>query len=77
MGVLLIGTELVLVLARKHHPCVTKESVVSGFSLLAYFDPGSGSMLVQAIIGGGAGLLVFGRYLMSEMVLRFRGPKTR
>jgi hypothetical protein len=31
--------------------------------LFAYFDPGSGSMLLQAIVGGTAGLLVFARYL--------------
>lgn len=32
-------------------------------SLLAYFDPGSGSMLLQMILGGSAGLAVFGKYL--------------
>ena len=48
---------------------------VTGFSLLAYFDPGPGSLLLQAIIGGSAGALVFGRYLVSEMLMRFRGPK--
>jgi hypothetical protein len=31
--------------------------------LLAYFDPGSGSLLVQALLGGAAGLIVFGKYL--------------
>lgn len=30
---------------------------------LAYFDPGSASLLMQALVGGGAGLVVFGRYL--------------
>jgi hypothetical protein len=30
-------------------------------TILAYFDPGSASLLVQAIAGGMAGLLVFGR----------------
>lgn len=48
---------------------------MTGFSLLAYFDPGPGSLLLQAIIGGSAGALVFGRYLVSEMLMRFRGPK--
>lgn len=31
--------------------------------LLAYFDPGSGSLLLQAIVGGSAGLFVFAKYL--------------
>jgi hypothetical protein len=29
----------------------------------AYFDPGSGSLLLQALVGGTAGLMVFGRYI--------------
>jgi hypothetical protein len=32
-------------------------------STLAYLDPGSSSLLLQAIVGGGAGVLVFGKYL--------------
>lgn len=31
---------------------------------LAYLDPGAGSMLLQALIGGSAGLLVFVRHLL-------------
>jgi len=31
--------------------------------LLGYFDPGSGSLLVQAFVGGTAGLIVLVRYL--------------
>jgi hypothetical protein len=31
--------------------------------VLAYFDPGSGSLLVQTLVGGAAGLLVFVKYL--------------
>lgn len=42
--------------------------------LLAYIDPGLGSMLLQAIVGGTAGMAVFGRYLwqtcISERLLR-------
>ncbi len=34
-----------------------------GLVMLAYFDPGSGSMLVQVLVGGVAGLAVFARYL--------------
>jgi hypothetical protein len=40
--------------------------------LLAYFDPGSGSMLLQAIVGGTAGLLVFARYLWEAAPLARR-----
>jgi hypothetical protein len=32
-------------------------------SVLSYFDPGNGSLLMQALVGGAAGLMVFGRYL--------------
>jgi hypothetical protein len=32
-------------------------------SILAYLDPGAGSLLLQALVGGGAGLMVFGKYL--------------
>lgn len=32
-------------------------------NILAYFDPGNGSLLMQALVGGVAGLAVFGRYL--------------
>jgi hypothetical protein len=32
-------------------------------SLLAYLDPGAGSLLLQALVGGGAGLVVFGKYM--------------
>ncbi len=38
-------------------------------ALFAYFDPGSGSMLLQAIVGGTAGLLVFARYLWQSAPL--------
>jgi hypothetical protein len=44
------------------------------FTILAYFDPGPGSLLVQAIVGGTAGLLVFGRYLWNSASARFHGP---
>jgi hypothetical protein len=36
-------------------------------ALLAYFDPGSGSMLLQIILGGGAGVVVFGKYLWDSL----------
>ncbi len=45
-------------------------------SLLAYFDPGSGSLLLQTIIGGSAGLFVFAKYLWeaAPAILRSRKP---
>ncbi len=46
--------------------------------LLAYFDPGSGSLLLQVIVGGTAGLFVFARYLWESMptMLRVRKEKS-
>ncbi|HEY2249954.1 MAG TPA: hypothetical protein VGH74_02795 [Planctomycetaceae bacterium] len=41
-------------------------------AILAYFDPGPGSLLVQVIVGGLAGLAVFGKYLWNAFVDRFR-----
>jgi hypothetical protein len=35
--------------------------------IIAYFDPGAGSLLMQALVGGAAGLLVFGRYLWESL----------
>ena len=32
-------------------------------STLAYLDPGTGSMLLQAVVGGSAGLFVFVRHV--------------
>jgi len=40
-------------------------------AILAYFDPGPGSLLVQAVVGGLAGLAVFGKYLWNAAVDRF------
>lgn len=38
--------------------------------LFAYFDPSAGSMLVQALVGGAGGLLVFGRYICLKLMGR-------
>jgi len=50
-----------------------------GLVMLAYFDPGSGSMLVQVLVGGLAGLAVFARYLWDHFavggLLRRRKPE--
>jgi hypothetical protein len=35
--------------------------------LLAYFDPSSGSLLLQALVGGFGGLVVVGRYLWLQL----------
>ncbi len=50
---------------------------MDSFSLLAYFDPGSGSMVLQAIVGGSAGMLVFCRYLISNFRHRLRTSRQR
>jgi hypothetical protein len=36
---------------------------MSPFGLIAYLDPGSGSLLLQAMLGGFAGFLVITRHL--------------
>lgn len=35
--------------------------------LLAYFDPSAGSLLLQALAGGFAGILVVGRFLWKQL----------
>ncbi|MDB5389242.1 MAG: hypothetical protein JWM11_4888 [Planctomycetaceae bacterium] len=35
--------------------------------VLAYFDPGSASLVMQAIVGGSAGLFVFAKYLWNSV----------
>lgn len=44
-------------------------------ALLAYFDPGSGSLLVQAVVGGTAGLIVLARYLWDSAPALLRNRK--
>jgi hypothetical protein len=41
--------------------------------VLAYFDPGSGSLVLQAIVGGTAGLFVLAKYLWDALPALFRG----
>jgi hypothetical protein len=44
--------------------------------LWAYFDPGSGSLVLQAVVGGAAGLFVFAKYLWTTAAPKFfRGIK--
>lgn len=42
--------------------------------ILAYLDPGSGSMILQMILAGVAGLAVFLRYQGRRLVELFRRP---
>lgn len=39
--------------------------------LWAYFDPGSGSLVLQAVVGGAAGLFVFAKYLWTTAAPKF------
>jgi len=36
--------------------------------IFAYFDPGSGSLLMQVLVGGAAGLLVFAKFAWDSML---------
>ena len=51
------------------------QTLATASAVLAYFDPGSGSLLLQAIVGGTAGLLVFGNYLWTMVKNRVLGRK--
>ncbi len=44
-------------------------------AMFAYFDPGSGSLLMQVLVGGTAGLIVFARYVWDSAVFRRRDDK--
>jgi len=41
-------------------------------TLLGYFDPGSGSILLQVVVGGFAGGFVLVRYAWDRLRLKFR-----
>jgi hypothetical protein len=45
--------------------------------LLAYFDPGAGSIVLQALVGGAAGLWVALRYWWSVPGIKRRGRPRR
>ncbi len=45
---------------------------MNNLQMLAYLDPGTGSMLLQAILGGSAGLIVFARHVWKT--LRYSKP---
>jgi hypothetical protein len=48
--------------------------MISFVSTFAYLDPGTGSMILQAIVGGSAGLYVFARHVWRSF--RYRETKT-
>lgn len=37
-------------------------------TLLAYFDPSAGSLLLQALVGGFGGVVVLGRYVWTQFI---------
>ncbi|NYT92517.1 hypothetical protein [Salinispora sp. H7-4] len=43
---------------------------------LAYLDAGSGSLIVQAVVGGAAGVAVAGKLYWRRLVDRFRKQPT-
>lgn len=44
----------------------------NSINVLGYFDPGSGSLVLQALVGGSAGLMVFGSYVWKLVVSQFQ-----
>lgn len=53
------------------------DSVQTARLVFAYFDPGSGSLLVQTLVGGTAGLLVFAKYLWDSLPSLIASRKSR
>lgn len=45
--------------------------------MLAYLDPGTGSIIVQSIIGGIAGIAYFGRNAFSRLIGSLRRKKDK
>ena len=43
--------------------------------VVAYFDPSAGSLVLQALLGGSAGVIVFLRFIWNSCV-RNKPPKT-
>lgn len=50
--------------------CVHACGEMSEMGVFAYLDPGSGSLLLQALVGGSAGLIVFLRHVWNSWVSR-------
>ncbi len=53
------------------------DTLASSDLVLAYFDPGSGSLLMQTLVGGAAGLIVFAKYLWDAAPSLFARRKAR
>ena len=45
------------------------------FFFLAYIDPGSGALLLQTLVAGAIGGLVFGRQLLADVTSKLFGRK--
>ena len=43
--------------------------------LLAYIDPGSGALMLQALVAGAVGCLVFARNLFANITTKFFGRR--
>jgi hypothetical protein len=39
---------------------------------LAYLDPGTGSLIIQSLIGAIAGIAVFGRRILTTIKMKFK-----
>lgn len=50
---------------------------MSKFLLFAYLDPGSGSMLLQILLGGIAGVAVAGKMYWQRIKARFSGSSKK
>lgn len=44
--------------------------------ILAYLDPGNGSLILQALVGGFSGFVVLGRYLWNQFMAPRPVPST-
>ena len=44
--------------------------------ILAYLDPGNGSLILQALVGGFSGFVVLGRYLWNQYMAPKPVPST-
>lgn len=49
----------------------SREASMAVDLLLGYFDPGSGSILLQILVGGSAGVIVFAKYLWQKVHGKF------
>ena len=57
---------------------ITVFVLLSGIPAYAYLDPGSGSMLLQLLLGGGAALVVILKLYLNRFASLFRiGEKKR